>query len=433
MSPEILMGVDFSLPSDVFSLGVIFCEILSRHLVDGNTFKREMPGFGLDAAEVREMASKGCPERFIQLSLDCVDEDPSARPDMREVIRRLREIEQEVLAREAQAGTLRCVGSLRGSSLQAVVGTKASSRRAGGRPMPPRLPSFSGQVQVGSSAPIREETAHSRDSSGSESDEDMSEALAALEKVGLNPASLDGPESALGTITSASTFKVSGHGNPWWSDESSASLPSLRSSWVRRATPADEGAKAESTSDEDKAGDSQYSTSVVRPSKTKEMHAPLPMTMSAHTIGREGAADVSESSITVRGHEAAPTEVQPLLEAAQAEADNSGDDEVTQSFMTARSRRQEASLAMATICSSIHSGHGPLYHRFTLIKNGMKRPASLGSAAAAAASGNITASQVGGSLLPPGVILANALSKCHVCGRRLGFGAFMDCDDCPYK
>lgn len=45
MSPEILMGVDFSLPSDIFSLGVIFCELASRKLVDSETFKREMPGF----------------------------------------------------------------------------------------------------------------------------------------------------------------------------------------------------------------------------------------------------------------------------------------------------------------------------------------------------------------------------------------------------
>ncbi len=80
MSPEILLGVDFGLPSDVFSLGVIFAEIASRHLVDSYTFKRVMPTFGLDADEVREMASEGCPEAFIQLALDCVEDDPSIDP-----------------------------------------------------------------------------------------------------------------------------------------------------------------------------------------------------------------------------------------------------------------------------------------------------------------------------------------------------------------
>jgi len=34
MSPEILLGEQFDLPTDVYSLGVIFCEILARKLAD---------------------------------------------------------------------------------------------------------------------------------------------------------------------------------------------------------------------------------------------------------------------------------------------------------------------------------------------------------------------------------------------------------------
>jgi LIM domain kinase 1 len=39
MSPEILLGEEFDLPTDVYSLGVIFCEILARKLADDVTFK----------------------------------------------------------------------------------------------------------------------------------------------------------------------------------------------------------------------------------------------------------------------------------------------------------------------------------------------------------------------------------------------------------
>ena len=39
MSPEILLGHQFDLPTDIFSLGVIFCEIIARKLADDNTFK----------------------------------------------------------------------------------------------------------------------------------------------------------------------------------------------------------------------------------------------------------------------------------------------------------------------------------------------------------------------------------------------------------
>ena len=38
MSPEIINGQDFDLPTDVFSLGIIFLEILSHKLVDQHTF-----------------------------------------------------------------------------------------------------------------------------------------------------------------------------------------------------------------------------------------------------------------------------------------------------------------------------------------------------------------------------------------------------------
>lgn len=77
----------------------------------------------IDSDEIRELASPGCPSRFIQLSIDCVDEDPSARPDMREIIRRLREIEQELIQTEEKEAAYN-VGSLRGSSINAVLGSK---------------------------------------------------------------------------------------------------------------------------------------------------------------------------------------------------------------------------------------------------------------------------------------------------------------------
>ena len=38
MSPEIINGLDFDLATDVFSLGIIFIEILSRKLVDSKTY-----------------------------------------------------------------------------------------------------------------------------------------------------------------------------------------------------------------------------------------------------------------------------------------------------------------------------------------------------------------------------------------------------------
>nr|XP_019014211.1 TKL/LISK/LISK-DD1 protein kinase [Kwoniella pini CBS 10737]OCF52992.1 TKL/LISK/LISK-DD1 protein kinase [Kwoniella pini CBS 10737] len=99
MSPEIINGLEFDLPTDVFSLGMIFIEIISRKLVDSRTYTRKAPHFIPDSFEVERRASPGCPSTLIKLALECTKEDPLKRPIMSEVLIRLREIELEVLSR----------------------------------------------------------------------------------------------------------------------------------------------------------------------------------------------------------------------------------------------------------------------------------------------------------------------------------------------
>ncbi|SNX87605.1 related to serine/threonine protein kinase [Melanopsichium pennsylvanicum] len=402
MSPEILLGVDFSLPSDIFSLGVIFAEIASRHLVDSHTFKRTMPTFGLDADEVREMASDGCPEEFIQLALDCVEQDPRDRPEMRQVVSRLRDIERQVLMRE-EAENRYAIGSVRGATIHSIMGTKLK------RAAPPRLPSFNGALKLNSHT-------HSGANSDDSGDE-IEEALAALDKIGIEQDDARAP----GSIKGSSTFKVSGHGNPWWSQDVTEALPSINRSWLASPGAAAERIRHESESgllEDAEYAESDYSTSVVRSSKMTQRHAPLAMpadrasTLSIRTL-RQGDS--------------------PLLIPARRE---SADVSAAQSFMTARTHRPDPSIALATI-ASVSSGivePVPICHRFTLVKNGTRRPNSV-TAAAQACAGNTAHQHVSSypSLLPPAIMLSNALAKCWVCGKRIGWKPFMDCDDCPYK
>lgn len=428
MSPEILLGVDFGLPSDVFSLGVIFCEIASRHLVDSTTFKREMPSFGLDEDEIRDMASEGCPEAFVDLCIDCVEVEPENRPDMREIVARLRDIENEVVEREmreSQGRTLRSVGSVRGTSLKAVLGGAGGSKRPG---VGPRMPSFDGQVQ------LSQQQVHEHEEDEDEDEEELESALAQLEAVSFENGTL-GAKTADGnaTATAGETMKVSGHGNPWW-DTSRSTLPSIRKSWVRpTASEALNGGGGDGSTINGNAssikesrmasGDSDYSTSVVRKKKS-------------------GSAEDEPSSVfTVRASkDDAPSG--SGLDASPANANGS--------FLTASSRfsagghGQEPSLAVATVASSIYSP-APLYHRFTLVKNGIKRVPSLSrlrggdaSTSSASSSSRTTSPPPGTAayptaLGPPAIMLANALSKCHVCARRIGWKPFLDCDDCSYK
>lgn len=175
MSPEILMGNEFNLPTDIFSLGVIFCEVAARKLASEHTFKRHPPSFTIDPEELKKLASPGCPPAFIQLALDCCVEDPRDRPTTRIILDRLREIESEVLARPTEADDN--IGSVK---------FMTGMRRPGAAP---RIPSFGVGVgrDIKHGAPdssVASGEHHSSD--GEDSDSELMEALSRLSTAGVH-------------------------------------------------------------------------------------------------------------------------------------------------------------------------------------------------------------------------------------------------------
>jgi len=48
MAPEILLCMDYTEAVDVFSYGMILCELISRVAPSATNFKRVIPGFGID-------------------------------------------------------------------------------------------------------------------------------------------------------------------------------------------------------------------------------------------------------------------------------------------------------------------------------------------------------------------------------------------------
>ncbi|KAJ3090590.1 hypothetical protein HK102_003255 [Quaeritorhiza haematococci] len=108
MAPEIILGMPFDTAVDIFSFGVILCEIACRIVADTKpvspsnpvttthpVFKRVVPGFGLNAESIRGACNDGCPRDFLSLALECADDDKDKRPTWKEVLRRLRVLEQE--------------------------------------------------------------------------------------------------------------------------------------------------------------------------------------------------------------------------------------------------------------------------------------------------------------------------------------------------
>lgn len=221
MSPEILLSKEFDLPTDIFSLGMIFCEIASRKLADDYHFKRTGPMFGIDADEVRRLANTGCPPAFLALCLDCVAVDPAARPTTRMILERLREIETEVLARPETEDLH--LGSIRFMS---------GGKRRGA---PPRIPSFG--MGVGNDIGKKEDAVASLSSDDESTSDD--EAVKAIQSApisvessfDLNGAPNDDRESEnsaqplLNTSSSYSNYNTGAHG----ANISNALSPSLSS------------------------------------------------------------------------------------------------------------------------------------------------------------------------------------------------------------
>ncbi|KAI0309484.1 TKL/LISK/LISK-DD1 protein kinase [Amylostereum chailletii] len=174
MSPEILLGNEFDLPTDIFSLGVILAEIAARKLADDHHFRRAAPTFSFDPDDIRESASPGCPLDFIKLIIDCLADDPAARPTTRVILQRLRVIEAEVLGRPDE------VDNVHTGSIKFMTG----GRRPGAAP---RIPSF-GQ---GIARDVRGGL-----SSDDESDEELMQAVAGLEGVTITDSSVIGGSSS---------------------------------------------------------------------------------------------------------------------------------------------------------------------------------------------------------------------------------------------
>lgn len=65
--------------------------------VTNDFFTRVIPGFGLDLEKITNAAPSECPFEFLELARDCVDDNPKNRPSIKEVLKRLRKIEQELI------------------------------------------------------------------------------------------------------------------------------------------------------------------------------------------------------------------------------------------------------------------------------------------------------------------------------------------------
>ncbi|XP_049291407.1 LIM domain kinase 1 isoform X1 [Anopheles funestus] len=79
MAPEMMRGNRYDEKVDIFSFGIMLCEIIGRVQADPDYLPR-LPDFGLNEKVFREKFCGQCPEPFYKIAFLCCDLNPDKRP-----------------------------------------------------------------------------------------------------------------------------------------------------------------------------------------------------------------------------------------------------------------------------------------------------------------------------------------------------------------
>ncbi|XP_029961249.1 dual specificity testis-specific protein kinase 1-like isoform X1 [Salarias fasciatus] len=94
MAPEMLRGEPYDRKVDVFSFGIVLCEILARIAADPEILPRTQD-YGLDKTAFRELVTD-CPQRLLDLAASCCMVESFRRPAFTELLDELGEVAESL-------------------------------------------------------------------------------------------------------------------------------------------------------------------------------------------------------------------------------------------------------------------------------------------------------------------------------------------------
>eukprot|EP00004_Rigifila_ramosa_P019750 TRINITY_DN5059_c0_g1_i4.p1 TRINITY_DN5059_c0_g1~~TRINITY_DN5059_c0_g1_i4.p1 ORF type:complete len:795 (+),score=226.03 TRINITY_DN5059_c0_g1_i4:328-2385(+) len=103
MAPEVILGMEYDQAADVFSYGIVLCEIITRKKPNDQTLNRTpQMAFGLDFDELRTLAPSDCPPQLLQLAMQCAEYEPELRPEFKQIVQTLAELDRVLAEAEAK-------------------------------------------------------------------------------------------------------------------------------------------------------------------------------------------------------------------------------------------------------------------------------------------------------------------------------------------
>ncbi|NWR77330.1 TESK2 kinase, partial [Centropus unirufus] len=111
MAPEVLRDEPYNEKADVFSYGIILCEIIARIQADPDYLPRT-ENFGLDYDAFQHMVGD-CPPEFLQLTFNCCNMDPKLRPPFADIVKTLEGILNRLRNEDSERERKLCSFNLR--------------------------------------------------------------------------------------------------------------------------------------------------------------------------------------------------------------------------------------------------------------------------------------------------------------------------------
>ncbi|KAM9956291.1 hypothetical protein ACTFIR_003003 [Dictyostelium discoideum] len=86
MSPEVILGIQYSYSADIYSFGMVLLELITRNKLDE---RLPQNNFDIDYEELQNKIPSECPREFLELSMKCCNYDPNDRPSFTDIVQTL--------------------------------------------------------------------------------------------------------------------------------------------------------------------------------------------------------------------------------------------------------------------------------------------------------------------------------------------------------
>ncbi|XP_071516566.1 uncharacterized protein cdi [Panulirus ornatus] len=103
MAPEVIRGDWYDHHVDVFSFGIIVCELIARCEADPDILPRTH-NFGVHYLDFYQMCQQDCPALFLQLAFQCCQIEPASRPTFEELTVKLESLLSQLTAPSSRHG-----------------------------------------------------------------------------------------------------------------------------------------------------------------------------------------------------------------------------------------------------------------------------------------------------------------------------------------